>query len=58
MVTIGGQCALLQNSLKIMVIYFKEKLLYESHLSRHTSEPMKNVVKAKQQKCPKMDSIL
>ena len=43
-VTIGGQCVLLQNSLKIKMFFFlflKPKSPYESHLSRHTSEPMK-----------------
>ena len=46
-VTIGGQCVLLQNSLKIKLFDFflKAKLPYESHLSRHTSEPMKKIVK-------------
>ena len=39
MVTIRGQCVLLQNSL------LKPKLPYESHLSRHTSEHLKNIVK-------------
>ena len=46
-VTIGGQCVLLPNSLKIKLFNFfsrKPKLLYKSHLSRHTSEPMKKMV--------------
>ena len=46
-VTIGGQCILLQNSLKIKLFDFflKSILPYESHLSRHTSEPMRKNVK-------------
>ena len=47
-VTIGGQCVLLQNSLKIKLFDFffkKPKLPYVSHLSRHTSEPIRKNVK-------------
>ena len=46
-VTIGGQCVLLQNYLKILLFDFfiKPKLPYESHLSRHTSEPRKEILK-------------
>ena len=41
-VTIGGQYVLLQNSLKNKLFDFlKPKLPYKSHLSRHTSEPLK-----------------
>ena len=40
-VTIGGQCVLLQNYLKIKMFFLKPKSPYESHLSRYTSEPLK-----------------
>ena len=45
--TIGGQCVPLQNFLKIKYFDFflKGKITYESHLSRHTSEPMRKNVK-------------
>ena len=47
MVTIGGQCVRLQTSVKIKMFDFflKPQSPYESHLSRHTSEPIKKVVK-------------
>ena len=61
-VTLGGQCVHLQNSLKIKLFDFflKPKLPDKSHLSRHTSKPMKKCKNirnqaVKQQKCPKMD---
>ena len=45
-VTIGRQCVLLQNFLKIKIqIFLRLKLLYESHLFRHTSKPLKKIVK-------------
>ena len=46
-VKIGGQCVILQNSLKIKLFDFflKPKLPTESHFFRHTSEPMKKIVK-------------
>ena len=44
-VTIGGQCVLIQNSLKIKIyVFLKPKLPYESHLSRYTSETLKKIV--------------
>ena len=44
-VTIGGQSVVLQNSPKIKMfdIFVKLKLPHESHLSRHTSEPLKKL---------------
>ena len=44
--TIEGQCVLLPISLRIKCfICFKQpKSLYESHFSRHTSDPLKNIV--------------
>ena len=46
-VTIGGQCVLLKDSCKIkMFDFFKsQNYPYVSHLFRHTSEPMKKIVK-------------
>ena len=47
MVTKGGQCVLLQNSLrmKMYFLFFLKypRLPYESHLSRHTSDPLKKL---------------
>ena len=45
--TIVGQCVLLQNSLenKNFRFFLKPKLPYDSHLSRHTAEPLKKFVK-------------
>ena len=44
-VTIGGECVLIQNSLKIFDFFLKPKLPYESHNSRHASKPLKKIVK-------------
>ena len=46
-VPIAGQCILLQISIRIkMFDFFKWlKLLYESHILRHTSEPLKKIGK-------------
>ena len=45
-VPIEGQCVLLQISHRKKIFdYFKEpKLPYESHLSRHISEPLRKIV--------------
>ena len=46
--TLGGQCLLLQISLRIRmfkILKKKPKYRYESHLSRHTAEPLKKIVK-------------
>ena len=45
-VKIGEQCVLLQNYLKKKKkLFLKPKLPYESHPSRHTSKPLKKIVK-------------
>ena len=47
-VTIKGQCVLSQISLQIKMFDFllnSQKSPYESYLSRHTSESLKNIVK-------------
>ena len=47
-VTLGGQCLLLQISLRMKMLKFlkkKPKYPYESHLARHTSEPLEKIVK-------------
>ena len=63
-VTLGGQCLLLQISLQIKmfkILKKKPKYPYESHLARHTAEPLKKIVKILEtrpqssKKCPKIN---